>query len=128
MLAADHAAAAAHAASCCPPPQAVRGVRLPPAAMKRYPMLLLLVGLFLLVGCGAAPTEQNLVGSGAPSPRAVVESFLEDLNHALGDTKLAQAEVRQLWAERLAGHFAPSERVDQRTAMADLIIQYLHAI
>ncbi len=89
--------------------------------MKSYLSLLLLVSLFLLVGCGATPTEQNIVGAGAPSPQAVVESFLEDLNHALGDAKLAQTEVRQLWAERLAGHFAPSERVDQRTAMADLL-------
>jgi hypothetical protein len=72
-------------------------------------------------GCGAEPTEQELAGAGGSSPQAVVESFLEDLNQALADAALAQPNVRRAWAERLAGHFAPSERADQRAALAEML-------
>ncbi|NTU85214.1 MAG: hypothetical protein HGA45_38640 [Chloroflexales bacterium] len=74
-----------------------------------------------LVGCGAEPTEQELAGAGGSSPRAVVESFLEDLNLAMADPELAQPNARRVWAERLAGHFAPSERADQRAAIGEML-------
>jgi hypothetical protein len=79
--------------------------------------------LLLLAGCGAEPATSELVGAGGSSPQAVVESFLEDLNQALA-APLATPDVRRAWAERLAGHFAPSERADQRTAMATMLANF----
>lgn len=74
-----------------------------------------------MAACGAEPAEQELAGAGGSSPQAVVESFLEDLNRALNAPQLAEPAVRRAWAERLAGHFAPSERADQRVAMSEML-------
>jgi hypothetical protein len=83
--------------------------------------LLLALGLW---GCAAEPAEPELAGAGGSSPQNIVESFLEDLNLALADKNLDNANVRRSWAEILAGHFAPSERADQRTAMQDMLAAY----
>ncbi len=83
--------------------------------------LALLAALLLLVGCGPEPAVEELAGAGGSSPQAVVESFLEDLNRALAAPQLADADVRRAWAERLAGHFAPSERADQRLAFTAML-------
>lgn len=82
--------------------------------------LALLVALLVLTGCAEAPPEDEILGVGGSTPRQVVEAFLEDLNEALA-APLANPEVRRSWAERLAGHFAPSERADQRAALATML-------
>lgn len=74
----------------------------------------------LLSSCSAAALEEN-VGLGGVTPEAVVESFLEDFNAALADPALNEAATRQMWANRLASYFAPSERSDQRLAMRDML-------
>ncbi|PDW00803.1 hypothetical protein CJ255_20195 [Candidatus Viridilinea mediisalina] len=71
-------------------------------------------------------TASELVGAGGGSPHQVVESFLEDLNAALNDPALTDIEVRRGWAERLASHFAPSERVDQRAALGLMLARFAH--
>lgn len=83
---------------------------------------LLLVAL-LLSACGVAPSEDELLGRGGPTPQAVVESFLTSLNEAL-QADLADATARRSWAERLASYFAPSERADQRAVFAQMLANY----
>lgn len=87
--------------------------------MKRLVLLLLLV--FGVAGCTAEPSPQDLIGAGGSTPNDVVESFLEDLNQALRDPSLADSGARRAWAERLASHFAPSERTDQRLVMSEML-------
>jgi hypothetical protein len=87
-------------------------------------MFLLVALLSPLGGCGASVSEADLAGAGGGSPRQVVESFLEDLNMALGDAELATPEVRRAWAERLSSHFAPSERADQRVALSAMLARF----
>ncbi len=86
--------------------------------------LLILAAALLLAGCATEPADEELAGAGGSSPQAVVESFLEDLNRALAAAQLDQPSVRRAWAERLAGHFAPSERADQRVAMAAMLADF----
>ncbi|RRR75238.1 MAG: hypothetical protein EI684_05225 [Candidatus Viridilinea halotolerans] len=90
--------------------------------MLRYTILFAIP--LLLSACGSVLSVNELVGAGGGSPRQVVESFLEDLNAALTDPELATPEARRAWAERLASHFAPSERVDQRNAMAAMLARF----
>jgi hypothetical protein len=99
--------------------------RSPLAARLRAAHLLfaLLVALGL-TACAAEPVEQELAGTGNSTAQGIVESFLEDLNEALADPALAEPAARRSWAERLAGHFAPSERADQRVAMAEMLAAY----
>ncbi|MFV9504634.1 MAG: hypothetical protein AB4911_08715 [Oscillochloridaceae bacterium umkhey_bin13] len=87
--------------------------------MKR--LLWLLVLSFALSACAAEPSAQDLVGAGGSTPNDVVENFLEDLNQALRDPSLADQGARRAWAERLASHFAPSERSDQRLVMGEML-------
>lgn len=94
----------------CPPSGTTIIIRVPA-------LLLWLVAVLLLTGCAAA-VEADSSGTGGSSPEAVTESFFEDLNAALQDPALDDLEKRRLWAARLAGHFAPSERITQRTFMA----------
>lgn len=94
-------------------------------AQRLLPSLIALLLAFGLAGCAAEPVEQELAGTGNSTAEGIVESFLEDLNMALADPKLADAAVRRSWAERLAGHFAPSERADQRAAMAAMLASYV---
>lgn len=88
------------------------------------PLHRLLLGLLaaLLVGC-AAPASVETTG-GTLNPERVVESFIDDLNEALRDPGLATPEVSRAWAERLANHFAPSERLDQRTALRTMLSSF----
>lgn len=86
--------------------------------------LAIIAALLLLAGCAAEPAEEELAGAGGGSPQQVVESFLEDLNEALADPRLGEQAVRRAWAESLAGHFAPSERADQRAAMAGMLADF----
>jgi hypothetical protein len=90
-----------------------------------YRLAAVLVLLLLLSACGAVVSNAELVGSGGASPRQVVESFLEDLNAALGDPDLAEPEVRRAWAERLSSHFTPSERADQRAALGAMLARFV---
>ncbi len=83
---------------------------------------LLLVAL-LFTACGVAPSEDELLGRGGPTPQAVVESFLTSLNEAL-QADLTAATERRAWAERLASYFAPSERADQRVVFAQMLADY----
>ncbi|WP_298482255.1 hypothetical protein [uncultured Chloroflexus sp.] len=83
-------------------------------------MVLWLVLGFFLGGCGAVALDEN-VGLGGVTPEAVVESFLEDINAALADPALNEAATRQMWANRLASYFAPSERADQRQVMREML-------
>ncbi|MBX0327121.1 hypothetical protein K2Z83_05420 [Oscillochloris sp. ZM17-4] len=82
-------------------------------------MLLLILAL---AGCAApAGLASDSASGGGPTPEGVVESFIEDLNSALRDPSLGNVEARRGWAERLAGYFAPGERVDQRAAFSDTL-------
>ncbi|MFP4439658.1 MAG: hypothetical protein ACLFVO_20640 [Chloroflexaceae bacterium] len=69
-----------------------------------------------LVACGTSVEGEEEIGNGSHSPQIVAERFFEDLNLALQDPELIEAETRRVWAERLASHFAPSERPNQRNA------------
>jgi hypothetical protein len=84
-------------------------------------MILLILAL---VGCAApapdAAADTN-IGVGRSSPEAAVDGFLEDLNRALQDPNLSDAATRRGLAERLAGYFAPGERIDQRAAFIDTL-------
>lgn len=83
-------------------------------------LLASLIMALLLVGCGPA-AEIGDAGLGGISPEAVVENFVEDLNEALQDPTLEAPETRQIWAERLASYFAPSERADQRVVLREML-------
>jgi hypothetical protein len=87
-------------------------------------LLLLIVCSLLLTACGQTVALEETAQGGA-SPEQVVESFLEDFNAALNDPSLDEPDVRRGWAERLAGYFAPSERIDQRTAMGDMLVGFV---
>ncbi|NTW98078.1 MAG: hypothetical protein HGB28_05955 [Oscillochloris sp.] len=84
--------------------------------------------LLALVAC-AAPSDgsasNSAGGVGRSSPEAAVDGFLEDLNSALRDPSLADAAAQQSWAERLAGYFAPDERLDQRVAFSDMLAGFV---
>ncbi|MEI7770590.1 MAG: hypothetical protein WCI67_11400 [Chloroflexales bacterium] len=80
-------------------------------------LLLALVGCALPASDGAADVNS---GVGRSSPEAAVDGFLEDLNNAL-QSPLSDTAARQSWAERLAGYFAPGERIDQRAAFIDML-------
>ncbi len=90
--------------------------------MKQF--LLCCCLLLLISGCGTANLEED-VGLGGVSPEAVVESFFEDFNTALADPLLGEPTARQVWANRLASYFAPSERADQRLVMRDMLDSFV---
>lgn len=98
-----------------------------PPRLFLHTLLLLLSLLLITAGCAVAPdaTIDESAGRGGSSPEQVVESFVEDLNKALADKNLAEASVRRSWAERLASYFAPSERIDQRTAMGEMLAGFV---
>lgn len=88
------------------------------------PIRLLAIALLLLAlaGCGAPPADDT--SGGGPTPEGVVESFIEDLNRALRNPGLGDAQTQRSWAERLASYFAPGERIDQRTAFIDTLASF----
>jgi hypothetical protein len=92
-----------------------------PRLLRAVSIVLLLL---VLSACATAPALDE-TAQGGPTPEAVVESFLEDLNAALNDPALDQVEVRRGWAERMAGYFAPSERVDQRTVLGEMLAGFV---
>jgi hypothetical protein len=75
--------------------------------------------LLLISGCSTVSLDED-IGLGGVTPEAVVESFLEDFNTALADPALSEPTARQVWANRLASYFAPSERADQRLVMREM--------
>jgi hypothetical protein len=97
---------------------------LPPASCLLFPLLCLLL-LFALAGCAVPDGSAGAnVGVGRSSPEAAVDGFLEDLNHAFQSPNLSDIAERRVWAERLAGYFAPSERIDQRAAFLDMLVGF----
>jgi hypothetical protein len=85
-------------------------------------VLLALCWLVLLAACApAADLEREEARIGGETPEAVVVAFVENLNQALEDPQLSEEEPQRAWAERLASYFAPSERVDQRNALWDML-------
>ena len=93
--------------------------------LHRRLLVITLLLTLLLTGCGEVITDSDLIGAGGGSPRQVVESFLEDLNSALNDPELSSSEVRRAWAERLSGHFTPSERTDQRAILGEMLQRFV---
>ena len=83
--------------------------------------------LITLTACNETVTTTDQQ-SGYETPEAAVTAFLTDLNLALNEPQLADdVEVRRTWANRLAGHFAPRERADQRIVMAELLNDFVAA-
>lgn len=85
-------------------------------------ILYLLVMLHLLNACAASSAAPVVVGEdtltgGGINPELVVENFLGDLNKALKDPALNRTDVRDQWADTLAGYFVPVERGTQRIAI-----------
>ncbi|NNJ10046.1 hypothetical protein EKD04_006880 [Chloroflexales bacterium ZM16-3] len=88
-----------------------------------YRLSAIILLILALVGCAAPPADDGASGGG-PTPEGVVESFIEDLNRAMQDPSLSNVEARRRWAERLAGYFAPGERIDQRAAFNDTLASF----
>jgi hypothetical protein len=88
--------------------------------------LVILVSMLLLAGCGEAASleAEEDQGVGGLTPERSVEKFVADLNEALRDPTLIDDEVSRAWAERLANHFAPSERSDQRAAFRGMLSRF----
>jgi hypothetical protein len=90
----------------------------PPLARLLWLALLAL----LLIACGVpVETEQQNLEAGGQTPQAVATSFFNDLNQALQDPQIIEPETRDTWAARLSSYFAPSERMNQRTAIAYML-------
>ncbi len=83
--------------------------------MRLLTLCALLVGL---VACAEQPDEAVLAGVGGSTPQYVVISFFEDFNKALKESPQSDDVRRRYWTDRLAGYFAPNERVDQREAIS----------
>ena len=94
--------------------------RLLPLALGRWSLVLGLLALLALAGCGPGAGEPPLEsgpGGSDIGPERVAENFFDDLHSALKDPQLANDDKRGQWVERLAGYFAPNERDDQRIAL-----------
>ncbi len=79
---------------------------------------LIWVLLWGLSACGTPlEIDQDSVSFGGSSPEIVVERFFEDLNLAFQDPDIVNPDTRRTWSERLSRHFAPSERLAQRTVL-----------
>ncbi|NJN65649.1 MAG: hypothetical protein HC884_02495 [Chloroflexaceae bacterium] len=88
-------------------------------------LLLLLLGVGGSAGCGMPlEVEEDPILTGGNTPESVVDNFLRDLNSALKDPFITERETRQLWERQIAGHFAPSERLDQREAIALMLANF----
>jgi hypothetical protein len=85
--------------------------------------------LVLLAGCGFVATETTTQGAQTGGsdlgPDAVARNFFEDLQSALEDPQLASEDKRGQWVERLANHFAPNERDDQRIALRSALDSFV---
>lgn len=107
----------------------VQGIGVISIITYRLPIIVLL--LLALSGCAAFSadiSEDAPIGVGRISPEAAVDGFLEDLNRALKDPNLIEVPTQRSWAERLAGYFAPGERVDQRTAFIEMLAGFADTV
>ena len=86
--------------------------------------LLLLIALLLLTACTERRDDQVLAGVGGSTPVDVTQSFFEDFNQALQEAPQSDGLRRRYWADRLAGYFAPNERVDQRAALGQALLTF----
>jgi len=74
--------------------------------------------LWGLSACGTPlEIDQDSVSFGGSTPEIVVERFFEDLNLAFQDPDIVNPDTRRIWSERLSRHFAPNERLAQRTVL-----------
>ncbi len=95
------------------------------AASGGWFWLLLLVLGGTLTGCGMPlEVEQNTLLTGGNTPESVVDDFLRDLNSALKAPAITERETRRSWERQIASHFAPSERLDQRSAIAVMLANF----
>lgn len=89
---------------------------------RRFYLLLVCISLQLLVACADSTSTQAVIGDevltgGGISPESTVENFLGDLGKALKDPTINRTDVRDQWADTLAGYFVPVERGAQRIAI-----------
>jgi hypothetical protein len=78
----------------------------------------------LLSACSEHTDDILAASPGSSTPQDVVEGFFEDFNQALKEMPESDSVRRRYWADRLAGYFAPNERVDQRDALAMALYTY----
>lgn len=81
----------------------------------------LAVVLMLVLGSGCGILTQPVEPTGATTPADVAASFLATVNTALEDPTLDQFDTRRRYAEQLAAHFAPSERVRYRQSLQEML-------
>lgn len=88
--------------------------------------ILLISSLFLtlLSACSEHSDDVLSASPGSSTPQDVVEGFFEDFNEALKEMPESDSVRRRYWADRLAGYFAPNERVDQRDALGLALYTY----
>lgn len=85
-----------------------------------------LLGLAFLSACSVpveAELDQDLMGG--DSPEAATTAFFDAFNEALRDPELVNEESRNAWAARLASYFTPSERVEQRVALNQMLDNFV---
>jgi hypothetical protein len=87
-------------------------------------LILVVLAVTMLSACATATPTQELISGGGSSPEDVTESFFEDLNAALQDADLQDAEIRRSWTERLASRFAPSERASRRSLLGQMLADF----
>jgi hypothetical protein len=96
--------------------------------MKLFATLLCCIACLsplMLAGCSLPEdVEGNERAIGGETPEAVIRSFFDSLNTALQDPEITEQETRQVWAERLATYFAPSERIDQRDILWQMLADF----
>lgn len=91
--------------------------------MKRYiSVVLFCISLHLCTACADSTSTQAVIGDealtgGGVSPESTVENFLGDLSKAIKDPTINRTDVRDQWADTLAGYFVPVERSAQRIAI-----------
>jgi hypothetical protein len=96
--------------------------------MKKLATLICFIiclSVLALAGCSLpADVEGNERAIGGETPEAVTRAFFDSLNTALQDPEITEQETRQVWAERLATYFAPSERIDQRDVLWQMLADF----
>lgn len=97
----------------------------PTGTSGRSQLFTLLVLLLVLMGCSdvVEPTGPAEV-AGSESPEAAVQGFFLQTNAALRDPALSQPGVRRSWSARLASFFAPSERIEQRQVLGQMLADF----
>lgn len=82
-----------------------------------------------LAGCsqseaGTIDPQQDTLDVGSQTPEETVASFFAEFNAALSEPSMQEPDVRRAFAERLAGYFAPVERIDQRAVFLHMLSQF----